>query len=119
MAAFKKEYGDWTEYRKLSCVTEIDFHFNQDGPSYHDYYESMEAVRQTALDNLKRAYEGGKINYVLFTHGWSTSRRGSTTSRSVIRAVMRSPDATPYIDRKRCIQHDSVFVAAIRKPKPK
>jgi hypothetical protein len=28
---------------------------------------------------------------------------------------MRGKDATPFIDRKRCIQHDSVFVAAIKK----
>ena len=114
MALFKREYGNWTEYRKLPGVIEVDFHFSQDGPSYHDYYESMAEVRQIAFANLKRAYEDSEIKYVLFTHGWSTSRRGTTTSRSEIRGLMRSPDATPYIDRKRCMQHDSVFVAAIR-----
>ena len=30
---------------------------------------------------------------------------------------MRSPEATPYIIRRECIQHDSVFVAAIKSAK--
>ena len=111
--AFKKEYGNWTKYKKLPNVCEVDFHWCSNGPS-HGYQESMEKVKKVTLSNIKSAYENGKIEYIIFTHGSSTSRPGSTTSRSQVRGVMRSKDATPYIDRKRCIQHDSCFVAAIR-----
>ena len=119
MGQFKIERGDWIKYRKLPDLTEVDFHLSQEEPPHHDYDESMGDAWQIALDSLKRAYADSKTCYVLFTHGQSTSRRGRTTSRSVVRGLMRSTDATPYIDRKRCIQHDSVFVAVIRKSKPK
>ena len=62
---------------------------------------------------LKDAYGDG-LRYVIFSHGSSTSRRGQTTARSVVRNLMRSKDATPYIVRDQCVQHDSVFAAAIR-----
>ena len=47
----------------------------------------------------------------MFEHESSASGFGRTTARSQIRSLMRSRDAASYIDRKRCIQHDSVFVA--------
>src|ERR1035437_9916430 len=50
----------------------------------------------------------------MFLHGWSTSRPGNTTSRSQVRKLMQSKESTPYIVRRDCIQHDTVFVAAIR-----
>jgi hypothetical protein len=109
---FKKEYRNWTEYRNLPNVQEVDLHLSKFGP--HDFWSSMEKVKSRTLDAIKSACEGGQVKFVLFTHGWSTSRRGRTTARSQVRSVMRSKDATPFIDRKRCIQHDSVFVAAIR-----
>ena len=115
--AFKTGAGDWTEYRKLDGVTEYDFHraeengFSPDG--YRPYWDRMDSVYSETLDKLKDAQKSGN-KFVIFTHGWSTSRIGKTTSRSQVRAVMRSKDSTPYIIRKECIQHDSVFVAAIR-----
>ena len=110
--SFKKEYRNWTEYRSLPNLREVDFHWSDEGP--HNYWESMEQVKSVALSVIKSAYESGEVKYVLFTHGWSTSQRGRTTARSQVRSVMRSKDATPFIDRKLCIQHNSVFVAAIR-----
>jgi hypothetical protein len=80
------------------------------------YWERMDSVWDRALEALEKAQEQG-VSYVLFTHGWSTSSPGKTTARSQVRKLMRSPTATPYILRSECIQHESVFVAAIR-PKP-
>jgi hypothetical protein len=77
--SFKKEYRDWTEYRSLPNVREVDFHLTDLGP--HDYWESMEQVKSRALAEIKSAYESGHVEFVLFTHGWSTSRRGRTTAR--------------------------------------
>ena len=76
----------------------------------------MGEVYETALDALVKAYEDG-VEYVLFTHGYSTSRPGQTTARSTVRALMRSKEATQYIIRRDCIQNNAVFVAAIR-PNP-
>ena len=112
---FHDGVGDWTLYRELPGLCEIDFHWS-DTDEPHGYWESMDLVYSVALKALEDAYEDSDVNYVLFTHGWSTSRIGATTSRSQVRGLMRSTAATPYIDRKRCIQHYSVFVAAI-KPK--
>jgi hypothetical protein len=113
---FKKEYCNWTEYRKLSGLKEVDFHFSRD-ETVGSFYENMESVREITLDALEKGYADPDVKYILFTHGWSTSRRGQTSVRSVVRGVMRSSEATPYIDRRRSIQHDSVFVAALKPQK--
>ena len=109
---FKKESCNWTDYRKLPGLREIDLHFAGDAVT-GNYHENMSAIRNLVVDSLKQA-QGDGIQFVLFTHGHSTSRRGKTTSRSVVRGVMRSKDATPFIVRKECIQHYSVFVAKVR-----
>lgn len=112
----KRGEGPWDQYRSLPGLMEVDFHFANSGSnkgrriSYHD---RMGNVYQLAIDALRQAYSKG-YQYVMFTHGYSTSRRGNTTSRSVIRGLIRSKEATPYILRSKCIQHNSVFVAAIR-----
>jgi hypothetical protein len=110
---FKKGYGDWTQYRKLPQAIEVDFHYSDFGPKDVPYDEAMDAVWTTAFEAIQKAYNQG-VQYVIFRHGWSTSRIGKTTTRSQIRKLMRSHDATPYIRRSACIQHESVFVAAIR-----
>ena len=81
-----------------------------DGLAYH---ERMEQVTERVLHALETAQRNGNP-YVIFTHGASTSRRGAKTSRSQVRRFMRGPAATPFIDRKNCIQHPAVFLAAIR-----
>jgi guanylate kinase len=114
---FKKESGDWKRYRRLPNVVEVDFHYSNHKREFVPYRQAMENVYADTLEALEKAHEEGK-QFVLFTHGWSTSRLGKTTARSVVRTVMRSPQTTRYIIRRECIQHDSVFVAAIR-PKPR
>ena len=112
---FKKEYRNWIEYRKLDGrIREYDCHFGQDYGM--DYYELMESIYDDVLNIIQNEYNTGG-DWVLITHGWSTSRRGNITARSQVRKLMRGKDATPFIDRKRCIQHDSVFVVAIKKNK--
>lgn len=112
---FKKSDRNWVDFRQLSGVLEVDYHL-AGGLSCGAYWENMKFVKDSALAALMKAQEEG-YKYVLFRHGHSTSHRGATTSRSQVRSVMRSKEATPYIIRKECIQHYSVFVAAIR-PKP-
>jgi hypothetical protein len=109
---FKKEYCNWTEYRSLPDLREVDLPFAEEQPTA-PYLENMEAIKTLTLRQLQQAQADG-TQHLLFTHGWSTSRLGKTTSRSVVRTVMRSKEATPYIIRKECIQHESVFVAKIR-----
>jgi len=112
MSIFKRGTGDWEQYRKLQPLIEVDFHLGHRAREVL-YCEAMDKVRHQALEALKKAQQKG-IRYVLFTHGWSTSRPGNATARSEIRRLMRSKEATPYIIRKECIQHEAVFVAIIR-----
>ena len=94
-------------------MVEVDFHHS--GESYSGHYDDMIwSVYDEALDALREAQEDG-AGYILFRHGSSTSYgRKQRTARSMVRRAMQSPTATPYILRRDCIQHDSVFVAAIR-----
>ena len=113
MTKFIEGDGSWAQYKDLPDLVEVDFHWS-DFPPDKSYRERMGDVRNAGLEALKRAYEEKK-RYVLFTHGSSTSRRGKTTARSVDRGLMRSSDSTPYVEKAKSIQHNSVFVAAIRK----
>jgi hypothetical protein len=81
------------------------------------YSDVMAEISHEVLAKLKKAYENG-VKWVLFIHGSSTSGPGKTTARSMVRGVMRYKDATPYICRSKCIQHETVFLAAIRPKKP-
>jgi hypothetical protein len=112
MATFKREYKNWVEYRKLPDLVERDFHWSKE-EHYLGFYENMEQVVTVTLQALQDAQKNGK-QYLLLTHGSSTSGSGRISARSQIRKLMRSKEATPFIVRNRCIQHDSVFVAAIR-----
>src|SRR5262249_21196003 len=114
----KTETGNWTEFRtrfSLLPGDEVDFHHGRRelGVSYG---QVMQDIEKTVLAVLQRAFEQQRP-YVMFTHGWSTSGIGKTTARSMVRGVMRSKHATPYIDRSGCIQHESVFVAKIKRSK--
>ncbi len=109
------ECGNWVDYRKLPNLMELDFH--HETPRYTvDYNQAMYECGQCVISALKHAYDNG-YDHILFRHGSSTSRRGVTTQRSVVRSIMRSKQSTPFIIRSKCIQHYSVFVAAIR-PNP-
>jgi hypothetical protein len=112
----KTETGNWTEFRTrfgLLPGDEIDFHHGPRGLGV-SYDEMMRDIENNVLTVLQRAFQQQRP-YVMFTHGWSTSVSGKTTARSVVRGVMRSKHATPYIDRSNCIQHQSVFVAKIKR----
>jgi hypothetical protein len=112
----RRESGDWTRYRTLANLVEVDFHRSDEGPPEISYWEAMARVFDDALAALRDAQAQGK-SWVLFTHGSSTSRLGKTTARSVVRGLIRSKAATPHVLRARCIQHPTVFVAAIRPKK--
>ena len=92
---------------------EINLHFSEYGPRDVPYGLAMEEVWNLILTKIDKAQQQG-MQYVMFTHGRSTSRPGKTTARSQVRKLMRSAHATPFILRGKCIQHESVFVAAIR-----
>lgn len=68
---FKSANNDWTEFRQLPELVEVDFHWANQG-KFHDYRESMDAVYDIAIKSLVKAQKEGKQN-VLFTHGSSTS----------------------------------------------
>lgn len=111
----KFEYGsrNWVEYRELlPDLVETDFHWSEEKTTGL-YHENMQKIWDVALASLITAQAAGK-KYVMFTHGGSTSGLGKTTSRSQVRKLMRSKDATPYIIRRECIEQSTVFVAAIR-----
>ena len=85
------EHGNWVSYRErfgLSEADEIDLHFGRRDPSV-SYYDVRADVEQLVRDSLRRAQENGR-QFVMFVHGWSTSRPGQTTARSVVRRFMRS-----------------------------
>jgi hypothetical protein len=120
MVAFKQGFGNWTKYRKqflLKKEDEIDLHSGRRDRSEISYDGAMGQVEELVESAVRRAQEEGR-QYIMFIHGWSSSQGWKKrTARSVVRGFMRSPRATPLIDRKSCIQHNSVFVAKIR-PKP-
>lgn len=116
MGKFQTAAGAWTRFRRelKGKIEELDFHFDHRDEPHAPYWERMRDVHDRTLENLRRVYEAGEAEWLLITHGHSTSRPGKTTSRSQVRKLMRSSEATPYIVRAKCIQHESVFVAAIR-----
>jgi hypothetical protein len=95
-------------------MTEVDLHHGRRDPTEKSYGEAMGDVYRTALEALKDAHAAGYA-FVMFRHGASTSRPGQTTARSTVRGLIRSPVATPYVNRADSIQHATVFVAALKK----
>lgn len=114
MPKFRTESCNWTAYRKLPNVLELDFHSSDYCSGKISPAQAMEHIRDELLQRLKSEYASGKFKFLLITHGFSGFSSGRRTTRSVIRRLMRSSDATPYIVRNKCIQHERVFVAAIR-----
>jgi hypothetical protein len=113
---FQRGFGDWRRYRSEFGLTEpdeIDLHFGKRDRAQMSYAEAMAGVLQLVIAKLNEARLNGRP-HVMIIHGRSTSRRGKTTARSQVRNFMRSKDATPLIDRKGCIQHDTVFVARLK-----
>ncbi|WP_139052935.1 hypothetical protein [Thiocapsa marina] len=115
---FIKGQGSWSAYQSLPGVVVVDFHHDYREPRELGppipYYEKMANVSERTIDALQKAINNPSTRYVLFTHGSSTSRLGKTTARSQVRKIMRSKTATPFICRKQCIQHETVFLASIK-----
>jgi hypothetical protein len=109
---FQEKPGDGREWRKETSILIINYH---DGPNYgRAYWELLKIFHERTIEALKKAQNEG-IDYVLFTHGSSTSRQGNQTARSEVRKIMRGKEGTPYIIRKGCIQYTSSFLAVVRK----
>lgn len=116
---FQRSRGDWRQYRSKFGLTkddEIDLHFGKRDRTKMTFAEAMAGTLNLVVAKLKEAQRNGR-SHLLIIHGKSTSRRGKTTARSQVRNFMRSKHATPLIDRKHCIQHDSAFLARLRQPK--
>lgn len=103
--------GDWKELRIYKPLKEVDFHCEE--PREIPYHKAMEQAEERALNSIVESYRDG-LSYVLFTHGKSTSGRGKTTIRSVVRKLIGSPKVTPYVDRRKSIQHPSAFLVALK-----
>jgi broad specificity phosphatase PhoE len=110
---FSKNEKNWVEYRNLPQLTELDFH-NWYKDRYQPYWEFLDDMENAVWDALKKAQKN-KNEWLLVTHGSSTSRPGKTTARSITRRVMNDKRATPFIVRGQCIQQETVFLAKIRK----
>jgi hypothetical protein len=113
-----KRTGGWTSFRAefgLTRENEIDLHFGRRdlNTSYENAMADVATLVETKLIEAQKA----GCPYLMFIHGWSTSRRGKTTARSIVRRFMRSKAATPLIERSGCIQHETVFIAKIQLPK--
>ena len=114
---FQQDSGDWTQYRSrfdLSECDEIDLHLGERDKSIP--YDAVMAELTSIIEgSLNEAQRKGRA-YVMFVHGSSTSGPGKTTARSQVRSFMRSKAATSFIERKYCIQHETVFVLKVRPP---
>jgi putative DNA primase/helicase len=74
---------------------------------------SVGRVGNFVWESLNTAQEEG-FQYILFRHGYSTSGPFQTTARSIVRGIMRSKESTPYIIKAKSLQHNAVFVVAVR-----
>jgi hypothetical protein len=110
--AFLKIWGDWKQFRGPDR-REVDLHFGKRDPKAKSYAQAMAEVSELVERSLREAQRDG-CPYVMFRHGQSTSRRGKVTARSQVRGFMRSPKATPLIERDQCIQHEAIFLAKVR-----
>jgi hypothetical protein len=110
---FKKITGDWGRLANgLPDLMRVDLHFGRGEPG--QFRNNMAEVHDIVVNALREAQATGR-QYVLFVHGSSTSRPGKTTARSIVRATMRSKESTPFIIKNKSLQHNSVFVAAIKR----
>lgn len=113
---FKKDSGNIRKFNRLENRRELDL-ANRKVALKEDRlskWERMERTRQQAFQALQKAHEDG-IDYLIIKHGKSPSKRGTVSVGSRIRQLMRSHAAGPYIMRNSCVEHESFFVAAIRK----
>jgi hypothetical protein len=116
---FKSVGGDWLLLGEQYDPREVDLHFKEIDLAEHGrhvpYEEKMGQVRELVERELRKAHAEG-VPWLMFLHGHSTSLGWQdTTSRSIVRRLMRSKAATPMIVRSKCIQHESVFLVRLRR----
>jgi hypothetical protein len=109
---FQEGSGDWTQYRRPGC-DEVDLHFGRRDGQTGSYEEVMADITELVERKLREAQQNSRP-FVMFIHGWSTSRPGKVTARSQVRGFMRSSKATPLIERSKCVQHETMFLAKVR-----
>jgi hypothetical protein len=109
---FQKLDGNWTTLRdNIPNLMIVDLHFGRGEPG--QWCNNMAEVYAIVTRALKDAQAWG-CDFVMFKHGHSTSYQFKTTTRSIVRGIMRSKESTPFIIKAKSIQHYSVFVAKIR-----
>lgn len=111
MGKFKTAEGPWIALYKPGAIR-LDLHFGRGDGTTH-YTDRMRDNYLLVLQTLKDA-QVRNVLWVLITHGASTSGPGKLTARSVVRGIMRDPEATPYIVRKECVQHETAFLVRIK-----
>ncbi len=57
MTTFRKGAVDWTQYRRLESLVEVDFHDTQRGTREVPYWEAMASVTTRAIAALRNAQE--------------------------------------------------------------
>ena len=75
--------GNWTDLRSEFGLTpddEIDLHFGRRDP--HTPYDDVMADVARLVESKLIEAQKNKRPYVLFVHGWSTSRPGQRTPKS-------------------------------------
>lgn len=108
---FIRAEGDWQALRERPGLMEVDLHFGRGEPG--SFRNNMAEVGDIVRSSLREAQKNG-VKFVMFRHGYSTSGPFQTTARSIVRAIMRSKESTPFVIKAKSIQHRSVFIAAIR-----
>ena len=91
MTMFKRESKDWTEYRKLPDLIEVDFHWANE-TSGGSYYDNMSNVLHIALESLKKATNKARSTCYLHTDGQHQDlARPQQGHKSVSLCAVRKP----------------------------
>jgi hypothetical protein len=88
---------------------ELNLHRDRPRDRSVSYFEAMNEIPIVVERFLRAAQEAGRP-YRMIIHGSSASGPGKTTARSQVRDFMRSKLASPLIERRYCIQHETVFI---------
>lgn len=107
-----KSYTDHYGFDQRPDILHVDFHRAGTSPGV-SFEDKMRRTYREARAALRTARSRGYA-YIAFTHGGRELPRGRRSTRSVVRGLIRSPEATPYVERSRCILTPAVTVAALR-----
>jgi len=59
---WKEEAGDWTRFRELPSVIEVDFHWSESGDARQPYEEKMAEVYDRALAGRGKRRVSGDLS---------------------------------------------------------